>query len=492
VLVSGMGTIVSIVLQIKEAVEMVHQNEQECRKISTCVDTNSGILKYLVENTDITKVEVMRCALEDVKTSFEEALEVVKQCQTKQVFCRFILAKDMAKDLDRVQREIGQKMQLAGVCSAVQGAAVATRIHNTVTTAIRPPPPPHAAPPPRGEEENIEVSPEGITRFSLSLLKKATADFSDENQIGIGGYAVVYKGVHDGQEVAIKKFHFLNDIDSTIFCAEFNAGTKLQHKNVVSLLGYYIDIRRSMLDARLNGIYVPVEERINILVLGYVGNWSMEDIVTGKRRIDWCSYFKIIQEIAQGLNYIHRQHVVHLDLKPANILLDSDMTPVIIDFGLSQVLGHADDDIVLDEVMGTVGYMAPEQYSASRVSAKSDMFAFGITLIRTTVSVCTLGESWYDPEMLERMLEEAGGLEGFVHPTVLVHESQLMEIERCLKVGQLCTESEPENRPTAADVVDMLSGKKMLPTQKKKIDRVATKNVERQVTKKLGRADSRT
>jgi len=460
VLVSGMGTIVSIVLQIKEAVEMVHQNEQECRKISTCVDTNSGILKYLVENTDITKVEVMRCALEDVKTSFEEALEVVKQCQTKQVFCRFILAKDMAKDLDRVQREIGQKMQLAGVCSAVQGAAVATRIHNTVTTAIRPPPPPHAAPPPRGEEENIEVSPEGITRFSLSLLKKATADFSDENQIGIGGYAVVYKGVHDGQEVAIKKFHHpdLNGFNDTIFCAEFNA----------------------------------VEERINILVLGYVGNWSMEDIVTGKRRIDWCSYFKIIQEIAQGLNYIHRQHVIHLDLKPGNILLDSDMTPVIIDFGLSQVLGHADDDIVLDEVMGTVGYMAPEQYSASRVSAKSDMFAFGITLIRTTVSVCTLGESWYDPEMLERMLEEAGGLEGFVHPTVLVHESQLMEIERCLKVGQLCTELEPENRPTVADVVDMLSGKKMLPTQKKKIDRVATKNVERQVTKKLGRADSRT
>lgn len=490
-LVSGMGTIVSIVLQIKEAVEMVHQNEQECRKISTCVDTNSGILKYLVENTDITKVEVMRCALEDVKTSFEEALEVVKQCQTKQVFCRFILAKDMAKDLDRVQREIGQKMQLAGVCSAVQGAAVATQIHNTVTTAIRPPPPPHAAPP-RGEEENIEVSPEGITRFSLSVLKKATADFSDENKIGAGAYSVVYKGVHDGQEVAIKKLHFLRDIDGTIFCAEFNAGTKLQHKNVVSLLGYCIDIRMSMLDAQLNGIYVQVEERENFLVLGYVGNWSLKDIITGERRIDWCSCFKIIQEIAQGVNYIHRQHVVHLDLKPANILLDSDMTPVIIDFGLSQVLGHADDDIVLDKVMGSVGYMAPEQYSASRVSAKSDMFAFGIILIKTTVSVCTLGESKYDPEMLERMLEEAGGLEGFVHPTVLVHESQLMEIERCLKVGQLCTESEPENRPTGADVVDMLSGKKMLPTQKKKIDRVATKKVERQVTKKLGRADSRT
>jgi len=354
VLVSGMGTIVSIVLQIKEAVEMVHQNKQECRKISTCVDTNSGILKYLVENTDITKVEVMRCALEDVKTSFKEALEVVKQCQTKQVFWCFILAKDMAKDLDRVQREIGQKMQLAVVCSAVQGAAVATRIHNTVTTAIRPPPPPHAAAPPRGEEENIEVSPEGITRFSLSVLKKATADFSDENKIGEGGSSVVYKGVHDGQEVAIKKFLISNDIDGTMFCAEFNTVIKLQHKNVVSLLGYCIDVRSSMRDPYLDGIYVPVEERKNILVLGYVGNWSLKDIVTGERRIDWCSCFKIFQEIAQGINYIHRQHVIHLDLKPANILLDSDMTPVIVDFGLSKVLGHADDDIVLDKVMGTV------------------------------------------------------------------------------------------------------------------------------------------
>lgn len=148
---STAGTIANIALQIKEAVDTVDQNEVECRKIAKCVEINSGILQQLVEGTDITRVEVMCRALEDVKTSFEVALDLVKKCQSRHIFCRFVLAKDMANDLNLLQREIGQKMQQASLCGAVQGAVVATRIHYAVTTAPSPPPP--LPPPPPGEED---------------------------------------------------------------------------------------------------------------------------------------------------------------------------------------------------------------------------------------------------------------------------------------------------------------------------------------------------
>lgn len=93
--------------------------------------------------------------------------------------------------------------------------------------------------------------------------------------------------------------------------------------------------------------------------------------------------------------------------------------------------------------------------------------------------------------MQERTLKEAGGLKGLLRPNLQVDESQLTEVIRCVDVVMLCTEADPADRPTMADVVDMLSGKKQLPTPKKKLEKVVTKKVERTFTKKLGRANSR-
>ncbi|CAO2142672.1 unnamed protein product [Urochloa humidicola] len=72
-----------------------------------------------------------------------------------------------------------------------------------------------------------------------------------------------------------------------------------------------------------------------------------------------------------------------MDLKPANILFDLDMNPVIVDFGLSRVLDDDDHELLVDTPLGTVGYMAPEQIETGTVSKKTDIYALGVALLQT-------------------------------------------------------------------------------------------------------------
>ncbi|XP_062181802.1 uncharacterized protein LOC133886088 isoform X2 [Phragmites australis] len=463
IIVGNVGTIVSVALKIKEAVETVQQNKKECCAIAKCEDRVSALLKWLEDGTKIPMNTAMCDVLEDLAESLEEALGLVTECQQRHIISRFFGAGDMAKELRRVQEDIMQK---------IMQASLAINIHVTIimTTHVQ-----HAGAPPTlltpdqvvtdGKEGRLQdvgdpplrLTPEQVvtngkegcrlqdagahplpwpqeqvvtdiecfTEFSLSELKAATDDFSDENIIGRGAFAIVYKGVlRNGQVVAIKKF---SDI----------------HK------------------------YFKVDKWRNyFLVLGYVPNGSLHNITEGTQRIDWSSCFRIIEGIAEGVCYLHEKRlhekcVVHMDLKPQNIVLDSDMNPVIIDFGLSVWLDH-DDEIYFDDIIGTPRYMAPEFIGEGKVSTKCDVFAFGITLVQTINSLCATSKTsnGREPEEWVRMVQEAGGVKGLLDPTLQVDETQVMEIERCIKVALLCIQMDPTDRPTMADVVEMLNGEK--------------------------------
>ncbi|BAH95599.1 Os12g0248000 [Oryza sativa Japonica Group] len=185
-------------------------------------------------------------------------------------------------------------------------------------------------------------------------------------------------------------------------------------------------------------------------------------------QLDWSSRFRIIQGITQGIIYLHthsgKPTIVHLDLKPDNILLDLDMNPKIGDFGLAKVLK---DDVVNASVRGTLGYMPPEYIVEGVISVKNDVYGFGVTLLQTISGMSYSGRDARHQASIEWAwnVRLSGGIHKLFDPS-LCDESQLKEIKRCMEIGLLCTQNKPSDRPTMPDVLEMLQGKKKVPTPK--------------------------
>jgi len=144
---------------------------------------------------------------------------------------------------------------------------------------------------------------------------------------------------------------------------------KLQHRNLVRLLGY------SMKDHEM------------ILLYEYMPNRSLDRFIFDRTlciRLDWSLRFDIIMGIARGLLYLHqdsRLRIVHRDMKASNVLLDEDMNPKISDFGLAKIIKGRDTEATTTRVIGTYGYMAPEYALNGFFSVKSDVFSFGVILL---------------------------------------------------------------------------------------------------------------
>ncbi|KAG2565575.1 hypothetical protein PVAP13_7NG121700 [Panicum virgatum] len=216
----------------------------------------------------------------------------------------------------------------------------------------------------------IEEKSSGFTLFDLSQLQRATENFSEGNRLGRGGFGPVYKGqLSDGQEIAVKRLASHSGQGFTEFRNEVELIAKLQHTNLVRLLGCCIE----------------GEEKI--LVYEYMPNKSLDFFIFDENQsssLNWSKRRVIIEGIAQGLLYLHkhsRLRVIHRDLKASNILLDQDMNPKISDFGLARIFGSNDTEGNTKRVVGTYGYMSPEYAYKGIYSVKSDVFSFGVLLL---------------------------------------------------------------------------------------------------------------
>lgn len=185
-------------------------------------------------------------------------------------------------------------------------------------------------------------------------------------------------------------------------------------------------------------------------------------------RLDWFNRFRIIQGIAHGLNYLHVQHIVHSDLKPSNILLDSHINPKISDFGIARMLDHGDMTTRdVNCLAGTMGYMPPEYIMEGTLSTKYDVYSFGVILLEIISSMCNL-----KPARRQASVEWAWEVRrvGSIKDINVLPSSDTSEHEqmkRCMEVGLLCTQFNPADRPTMVDVLEMLNGKKEVPTPRK-------------------------
>ncbi|KAI9123428.1 hypothetical protein K1719_004728 [Acacia pycnantha] len=287
-------------------------------------------------------------------------------------------------------------------------------------------------------------------RFSLATIEAATNKFSLENCLGQGGFGRVYKGVlSNGQEIAIKRLSKSSNQGAQEFKNEVLLIAKLQHKNLVALLGFCI------------------EEQEKVLIYEYVPNKSLDNFLFGSQKgkvLNWVERCKIIGGVARGILYLHEYSllkVIHRDLKPSNILLDNEMNPKISDFGLAKLVTLNTNEGTTNRIVGTYGYMSPEYAMYGQYSEKSDVFSFGVMvleIISGKKNTSRLGQSQYAEGLLSfawKQWKEQKLME--ILDSNMEEFGSYNEVIKCIQIGLLCVQENPDSRPTMAEVVSYLS-----------------------------------
>ncbi|CAO2150033.1 unnamed protein product [Urochloa humidicola] len=294
-----------------------------------------------------------------------------------------------------------------------------------------------------GQEQTV-----GFTFFKFSQLAASTNNFSWNNIIGRGGYGNFYKGVvPDGVHIAIKICHgehVSSQSGRLEFENEVQIMPKLQHANILKLLGCCI------------------EGGNRILVYEYMPRGSLHFIIHELKAgvsLTWPKRFQIIEGIAQGAVYLHhhsRLRVVHGDLKPSNILLDCDMTPRIIDFGLAEVLSSDKNDKDTYRVAVTLYYLEPEFCRTAIISTKSDVYSFGVICLEIiTAQQASLSPEGQSLVVYAWELWSSERATDVIDPSLHV-EPGISKILRCIQIALLCVQENRTGRPTMSDILIFL------------------------------------
>ncbi|XP_076941287.1 cysteine-rich receptor-like protein kinase 10 [Bidens hawaiensis] len=289
-----------------------------------------------------------------------------------------------------------------------------------------------------------------INFFDLSTIQVATNNFSAENKLGEDGFGPVYKGkLQDRKVIAVKRLSSNSRQGLREFKSEVQLIIKLQHKNLVRLLGYCI----------------KGTERI--LIYEFMANNSLETFLFDHNKckeLDWAKRTNIVSGIAKGLRYLHedsRLKIIHRDLKASNILLDSEMNSKISDFCTARIFGGNQMEANTNRIVGTYGYMAPEYAMGGFFSTKSDVYSFGVVLLEIVAGqrnnrfrlddepqnfLSTL-KAWrlWKENKGERLIDRS-----------LVQNVAIEEALRWINIVLLCVQEDPQDRPTMSTVVFML------------------------------------
>ncbi|CAO2842622.1 unnamed protein product [Amaranthus hypochondriacus] len=306
-------------------------------------------------------------------------------------------------------------------------------------------------------EDDEDLGKQEFIQYDFSTLSAATSDFSVDNKLGEGGFGLVYKGtLNTGEVVAIKRLSGKTGQGAKEFMTEARLVAKLQHRNLVKLLGFCSHGEEKM------------------LVYEFLPNSSVDRFLFDPIRresLKWETRYKIIMGIARGLQYLHedsRLTIIHRDLKPSNILLDKDMNPKIADFGIAKLFGGEQKYGNTSQIVGTQGYMAPEYLLTGEYSDKSDVYSFGIIIFELVSG--QKNRVLYQATHMEDMpnhvwrLWNGGKCDEFIDPILKNSAPTLSEVMKCIQIGMLCVQGNTDNRPTMATVVLMLTGSMALPS----------------------------
>lgn len=313
-----------------------------------------------------------------------------------------------------------------------------------------------------GEEMRVEYSffrkVAGLPRkFSFQALATATDDF--QCVAGRGSSGTVFRGIlDDGTQVAVKRLGAGaggGNADKE-FKAEVSAIAGAQHVNLARLLGFCLGSPRFL-------VYEYMEN-------GSLDRWIFPcaDDRRERRCLPWARRYQVAIDVAKALAYLHhdcRSKVLHMDVKPENILLDDGFRGILSDFGLSKLVGREQSRLVTT-VRGTAGYLAPEWLLGTGISEKSDVYSYGMVLLEMVAGRRCLraeeDDGWsYLPRIAGEMARAGRAMEVVDGRLVAGGGDRLEEaaVRRAVHVALWCAQEKAGARPSMARVVEMLEGR---------------------------------
>ncbi|KAK2984930.1 hypothetical protein RJ640_005671, partial [Escallonia rubra] len=289
-------------------------------------------------------------------------------------------------------------------------------------------------------------------KYSFHTISVATNNFSRTCMLAQDALGPIYKGIlSNGREIAVKRLSRNSEQGELEFKNEVVLLGKLQHRNLVRLLG------------------CCMEATERLLIYEFMPNESFDRFLfdpVKRPHLDWRKRWKIIEGVARGLLYLHERsqvRIIHRALTPSNVLLDTEMNPKIAEFGLARSLMLDETEDIISRVCGTYGYIAPESLMHGQYSIKSDVFSFGVCVLETVSgqSNATLRQSSKNTEDLLSYAWncwQKGTCLNLVDPILKADTSSMQDIMRCINIGLLCVQDLAAKRPSMTAVVLMLSG----------------------------------
>ncbi|XP_047324934.1 leucine-rich repeat receptor protein kinase HPCA1-like [Impatiens glandulifera] len=287
----------------------------------------------------------------------------------------------------------------------------------------------------------------GARAFSFGEVKKYTNNFSKANDIGSGGYGIVYKGtLPNGHLLAIKRAQKGSMQGAVEFKSEIELLSRVHHKNVVGLVGFCFDQGEQM------------------LVYEYIPNGTLKESLLGKSGImlDWSRRLRIALGAARGLHYLHElanPPIIHRDIKSNNILLDERLNAKVADFGLSKAMGDSEQTHISTQVKGTMGYMDPEYYMTQHLTDKSDVYSFGVLLLEIVTAKQPIDKGKYIVREVRQRMDKTKVLydiHELIDPTLL--GLTLNGLEKFVEIAMRCVADTAAERPTMGEVVKEIEG----------------------------------